>query len=75
MKNQKTYSQNEIDDALRRYAAGDICRKELAKYGFKWFGDVLEGLARLNLKYPQFDNTIHFNEEQMDLYNKIFSNL
>ena len=74
MKNQKTYSQDEIDDALRRYAAGEIGRRELVKYGLDWFGDVLEGLARLNLQYPQFDNTSLFNREQMDLYNKVFSN-
>ncbi len=72
MSDQCKHTQEEIDNALRRYANGEIGQRDLDEYGFDWFGDVIDGLVRLGLKLPRVDSKKHFNEKQMALYKKIF---
>lgn len=72
MLNKTKYTQEEIDDALRLYSKGELGWRDLDKYGFDWFSDVIDGLARLELKLPRVDSKKLLNEKQMATYKKIF---
>lgn len=43
---------NDRDDMIRRYAAGEFGWSYLQSHGWDSFGDVLESLGRLGLRYP-----------------------
>lgn len=60
------------DQLLLAYSQGNLSRRELERSSELWFGDILAELARRGLPLPRVDTSVHFNEAQRHLYQRVF---
>jgi hypothetical protein len=66
-------SEAQFDEMLDSYAAGKITRRNVEETTGLWFSDILAELGRRGLQLPTVDTRVHLNNQQLALYNTIFS--